>query len=76
MFPRGQGPDRDCCCEIVPSSLQLGHYLHSISPYQGIVPSGTCTISIVMFVMVVYCKLARFTVCYGGVMYVMAVYCI
>ena len=45
MFPRGQCPDRDWCCEIVPS-LPLGHYLHSISPYQGIVPSGTCTISI------------------------------
>ena len=26
----------------------LGHYLHSISPYQGIVPSGTCTISIII----------------------------
>ena len=46
MFPRGQCPDRDWCCEIVPS-LPLGHYLHSISPYQGIVPSGTCTISII-----------------------------
>ena len=48
MFPRGQYPDRDWCCEIVPS-LPLGHYLHSISPYQGIVPSGTCTISIILY---------------------------
>ena len=26
----------------------LGHYLHSISPCQGIVPLGTCTISLLV----------------------------
>ena len=29
--------------------LTLGHYLHSISPYQGIVPLGTCTISLTWY---------------------------
>ena len=35
-------PQGHASYEIVPS-LPLGHYLHNISPYQGIVPSGTCT---------------------------------
>ena len=45
--PAGTCLDRDFCCKIVPS-LTLGHYLHSISPYQGIVPLGTCTISLIV----------------------------
>ena len=46
--PRELCLDRDLCCEIVPSLswLSLRHYLHIISPYQDIVPSGTCTISL------------------------------
>ena len=45
--PAGACLDRDLCCKIVPS-LTLGHYLHSISSYQGIVPLGTCTISLIV----------------------------
>ena len=47
MFPRGLCPDRDWCC--VNSARAVARALfHSISPYQGIVPEGTCTISFII----------------------------
>ena len=49
--PAGTSLDRDFCCKIV-LSLTLGHYLHSISPYQVIVPLGTCTIKLLLYLMI------------------------
>ena len=47
MFPRGLCPDRDWCC--VNSARAVARALfHSSSPYQGIVPEGTCTISFII----------------------------
>ena len=47
MFPRGLCPDRDWCC--VNSARAVASALFDTSsPYQGIVPEGTCTISFII----------------------------